>query len=105
MISLIRYDEFAKGMGFPSLKDFVQPERYPGQDDIVKYLYSAEGGMVSMTRLIDVFTGEPINQEVVFMNDGVYRWISTLAYYVNHYNLRLPKEFEDHVLNKVQSNS
>ena len=39
------------------------------------------------------------NIEVIFMNDGKYSWTSTLIYYVEKYNLRLPLEFEKYVLN------
>ena len=32
------------------------------------------------------------------MNDGVYTGFNTLVYYVDKYNLRLPEDFEKHVL-------
>ena len=36
MISLIQYDEFGRDMGFPSIKDSFQKERYEGQEKIVE---------------------------------------------------------------------
>ena len=50
----------------------------------------------------DVFTGDQISNEMIGMNDGEYTWFNTLAYYVEKYNLRLPKEFEDKILKKIE---
>lgn len=35
------------------------------------------------------------------MTDGKFTWNTTLAYYVENYNLRLPKDFEEHVLSAI----
>ena len=99
MISLIQYDEFGANMGFPSIKDFFQSKRYEGQDKIIQYLKNGKCTMASPGRAVDVITGEVIDIEVIFMNDGKYSWTSTLIYYVEKYNLRLPLEFEKYVLN------
>ena len=45
-------------------------------------------------------TGKTINEELTFMTDGKYEWRSDIAYYVEKYNLRLSKDFEDYVLKK-----
>lgn len=52
----------------------------------------------------DKLTGERIKGErgMTLNDDGVYTWWSDLAYHVEKYNLRLPKEFEEHVLGKMQ---
>ena len=47
-----------------------------------------------------IFTGKTINEELTFMTDGKYEWRSDIAYYVEKYNLRLSKDFEDYVLKK-----
>lgn len=92
------YDEFGPGMNLPSMRDAFQSERYPGQDMIVKYL--RENGKVHMACpgiSRDKITGERLTVEMTHMDDGVYSWTSSLAYYVDKYNLRLPEEFESHV--------
>ena len=38
------------------------------------------------------------------MNDGIYSWSNDLAYYVEKYNLRLPADFVNHVLNQSSEN-
>lgn len=98
MISLIHYNEFGPGMGFPSLKDSFYESEYEGQSKIVDYLKSGQTHMVGMGKTYDVLTGEEIEHEILFMDDGKYSWISTLIYYVEKYNLRLPHEFEEYVL-------
>lgn len=100
MISLIQYEEFGKGMGLPSMRDSFQKEKYEGQNKIIEYLKNGKQTMVAVGKPIDFFTGEQLTTSKVFMNDGKFSWINTLAYYVEHYNLRLPQEFEDYVLKK-----
>lgn len=100
MISLIHYNEFAEGMGFPSIKDSFEKKKYDGQDKIVNYLKSGNVYMTSTGYATDVVTGDLIKQPKTFMNDGIYSWTSTLVHYVENYNLRLPKAFEEYVLTK-----
>lgn len=103
MILLGQYEELAPDMGFPSMKDFLQDAPYEHQGAIVDYLNSGHIHMVTATTFADVFTGERVRRELVYMDDGVYSWSSKLPYYVSKYNLRLPPDFETHVLNQKQS--
>ena len=100
MILLGKYEELAPGMGFPSMRDFLQDAPYEHQGAIVDYLNSGNIHMVTATTFTDVYTGERVKCELVYMDDGVYSWSSKLPYYVAKYNLRLPAEFEAHVLNQ-----
>lgn len=87
----------------PSILDVCQKESYKGKDRIVNFLRNngKEVG-TSMKLSVDRITGERIDGEysVVHYSNGKYSWCSDLAYHVNKYNLRLPKEFEDYVLNQ-----
>ena len=98
MISLIHYDEFGKGMGFPSMKESFSQHPFEGKDKIVQYLKNGKTTYVQPKLATDFFTGERIPVESMGLTDGNYSWHSTLTYYVEKYNLRLPKEFEDYVL-------
>ena len=97
---LNQYKEFGRGMGFPSMKDFFQENKYENQDKIVAYLKAGKPVMVQTSVAKDVFTGAHLGTEKVFLSDGTYGWNSDLVYYVEKYNLKLPKEFEKHVLTK-----
>lgn len=98
MIIIGKYNELAPGMGFPSIKDHLQKEPYKSKDAILKHLRGGSVHMVTASRIVDVLSGEATNIELVFMDDGKYSWSSTIPYYVDKYNLRLPKDFEDHIL-------
>jgi hypothetical protein len=73
-----------------------ESDRYEGQDKIEVYLKNGREVCVSMELIKDVFTGESIGENLCF-TDGTYMWESELAYYVEKYNLRLPKSFEQHI--------
>ncbi|MBD5081786.1 MAG: hypothetical protein HDT44_08510 [Ruminococcaceae bacterium] len=86
----------------PSFLDFCQKEPYNGKDRIVNFLRNNGKEIGTSVKLsVDRITGERIDGEynIVHYSDGKYSWCSDLAYHVNKYNLRLPKEFEDYVLN------
>jgi hypothetical protein len=97
----IFYNEIAAGHNFPLMKDSLQAEPYRHKNEIAKYLRSGNVEFARVSRAKDVFTGEIIPHEALFMNDGVFCWSSELAWYVEKYNLRLPKEFEDHILKNI----
>lgn len=80
------------------MKGFISDAPYPGKDKIIHYLTHGKKDIVSLKTPKDVFTGDTINMDVVGMNDGEYTWFTTLSYYVDKYNLRLPEEFEKKVL-------
>lgn len=104
LVFLCSFTEYGSDNGV-SMRDRFQEKPYPGQDKIVSYLRhngTATAAQAGPSR--DRFTGERIPGErgIVFFDDGEYTWLSDLAYHVEKYNLRLPKEFEEHVLNKMQ---
>lgn len=100
MIVIGKYDEFSPNQGFDSMKKFFEEKPYTGQDKIVQYLKNGTEDMFSMKIPKDVFTNKVIPGRMIGLNDGKYCWWNTLAYYVENYNLRLPKEFERHILNQ-----
>lgn len=98
MMMIGKYAELAPNMGFPSMKQYLQKEPYNTKAAVLKYLTSGHVHMVTASRVVDVFSGKSTNVELVFMDDGKYSWSSKIPYYVEHYNLRLPEEFEKHIL-------
>jgi len=99
VIVLGKYEEFAPGMGFPSIKEDLHKEPYKSKDAVLKYLRKGKVHMVTASKISDIFSGKPTNEELVYMDDGKYSWSSKIPYYVDKYNLRLPEDFEKHVLN------
>ena len=100
MISLIHFEEFGPGMGFPSMKEFFDQNPYPGMEKIAQYLETGRKTFAQAHTPRDFFTGERIPGECTGMTDGEYSWMSVLPYYVRKYNLKLPEAFERKVLNQ-----
>lgn len=98
VILLGKYEEFAPNMGFPSIKEHLQDKPYETKAVVLEYLNNGNVHMVTASKIVDVFTGERINSELVYMDDGKYSWSSKLPYYVDKYNLKLPEDFENHIL-------
>ena len=72
---------------------------YERQEEVSEYLRS--GGdchAVAAGFKKDIKTGETILETVAIRDDGCFTWNSLLAYYVDTYNLRLPLDFESHIL-------
>lgn len=98
---LCNFSEYGADNGI-SIKQCCENKPYAGMDKIISYLRNkGKPTLVSMRTPVDRLTGERIKgeQSVVHYTDGEYSWCSDLAYHVEKYNLRLPKEFEEHVLN------
>ena len=98
MKSLIRYEEFGPGMGFPSIRDSFCSTPYEGEKAIVEYLMRGETTLQSTSMAKDKITGEILPIRLCLMSDGEYSWASSLAYHVEKYHLRLDPEFEKKVL-------
>lgn len=92
------FDEFGPGLGLPKISDFFEKEPYPGKEKIIKYLKNGRPTYASASKAVDVISGETIPIERYGMTDGEFSWISSLYYYVDKYNLRLDKKFEEKVL-------
>ncbi len=101
MTRLCNYTEYGSSSGISMRENFTN-KPYKGKDKIVSYLKSkGKQTMVRMEMAKDRLTGERIKEmhSLELFTDGEYSWWSDLAYHVEKYNLRLPKEFEEHVLN------
>lgn len=101
MIYIGNYKEFETESKV-SMKDFFEKEGYENQEKIAEYLKSnGKNIMVSASYHKDVFTSQSTGIEEICKEDGKYRWFNILAYYVEKYNLRLPEDFEIHILGKI----
>lgn len=102
MTGLCNFTEYGCDNGI-SIKDSINEHSYPGKEKIVSYLESSGKSTMVQVRLAkDRLTGERINGlfSLELFTDGKFSWWNDLAYHVEKYNLRLPKEFEDYVLNR-----
>ncbi len=99
MIYIGKYRElYPDEQEYPYMKDNFEAKPYEGKDKIIYYLKHGKEDMRRPEIPKDIFTGEHIGTVMTGRNDGEYTWWDTLAYYVEKYNLRLPKEFEKKIL-------
>ena len=96
----IGYDELEPGHNFPKLKDALEKAAYPHKDLILHFLMNGTVDCTRVSRVRDVFSNEVIPYEVHVMHAGEFYWSSTLVWYVENYNLRLPVDFERYILCK-----
>ena len=96
----IGYEEIDKGHNFPKLVDSLEKKSYPHKEAIVDFLKNGKEEFVQMSRAKDIFNGEVIPGEVLVMSAGDFYWSNELCWYVDKYNLRLPSDFENYILEK-----
>lgn len=94
----IGYAELEPGRNFPRMRDSFEKAAYPRKNDILHFLRNGTVEFARASRAKDVFSGDLIPSEVLIMHDGDFYWSNTLAWYVEKYNLRLPNDFERHIL-------
>lgn len=87
---------------FPAMTDSFLSKPIKNKNTIIKYLHSGNIDTVCMQEAQDVFTGESIGFRDYGRSDGTYKWPECLAYYVDKYNLQLPDDFIQHILNQTK---
>lgn len=97
-IMLGKYAEFNPGFDIKHKRRPLLKHHTRGQKVIAEYLKKGELVLAKAGKDEDVFTHERIPDEAGLRTDGKYSWNANLHYYVEKYNLKLPKEFEKKVL-------
>lgn len=83
-----------------SMKDDFDAIPSPFRNKIIDYLNNGDILLASPSSAIDIFSGKRMNQINCILTDGEYSWSNSLGYYVQKYNLQIPKELENKILNK-----
>lgn len=97
-VRYVGYAELESDGSLPPMRDYLEKEAYPNKKDIIRFLRNGTIELAGMSRDKDIFTGEVIPAEVLIMHHGDYVWANVLAWYVEKYNLRMPKDFEAYIL-------
>ena len=95
--SLLKWKEFGDSDA-PSITSGFSDIPDPNKDAIVKYLKNGNTILVSTGVGIDVFINEIVDNHYYLMTDGEYTWNNMIAYYVEKYNLKMPDDFINKVL-------
>lgn len=102
MINIMKTWKEFNAEAVKSIKDDFESEPYPGQWKLLRYLRNGKVTIASTCVAKDIITGENISA-LYYMTDSEYQWLSTLEYYVGKYNLRLPLEFEEKILQNIKA--
>lgn len=93
----IGYEELDPGNGFPKLSESIGV-LHPRKQELINFLKSGEEDFVKMSYTKDIFSGIVIPFPDIMMHKGRFYWSSVLAWYVEKYDLQLPKDFEEYIL-------
>ena len=86
---------------YPSIYDCMSEDGMQHKSEIVNYLRSSHIEVATTSPARDVLTGEQLPFADVGLCDDVYRWGIDLPYYIEKYNVVLPDEVIEHILEKL----
>jgi len=81
----------------PSLADCRGKRSLEHKADVIRYLQSGKTYIFSPGLDRDFFDERRAADTRTLLTDGVYTWPRLLAYYVENYDVALPREFEVHM--------
>lgn len=85
------------GNNYPPFRSTQQ--EVPHKKQVLEYLSSCKVIAAAPGVMKDAFTNQTIPGEMLAYSDGEYYWGSEAIYYFDKYNLELPSEFLNKVIN------
>ena len=102
MIYICNFAEYG-APNAPSIREFINEKPYENNQKIIDFLNNNGAvGIVSTDYPKDLLTGERIKGELYTKKIDGFSWWSNLPYHIEKYNLRLPEDFENYILNRPQ---
>ena len=74
---------------------------YENKDKILSFFKNGKEYAIAPTFWYDMFTNEKVGDDIFTYTDGKYEWSCYIPYYIEKYNYRLEKEYEDMILNEL----
>ena len=99
MIIIGKYYEIYNDKSLPSVKNNINI-KLENKEIILRYMKKIKPSSSSPAIVKDVITGEKLSIPLECSNDGVFAWRSDVLYYFEKYDLRLPNDFIQYVLEK-----
>lgn len=85
------------GENYPELRSLVgKPLKEKSR--VLQYMKKAPVISAAAAAMRDALTGEFTGWELLVHSDGKYLWRSDVTYYVEKYDMELPGEFVQHIL-------
>lgn len=82
-----------------SIKEDFKNIASPNKSKIIEYLNAGTVVLAATSTDNDILTGEKIAPTRCILTDGEFSWPNSLGYYVEKYNLEIPRELEDKIVN------
>lgn len=92
--------EFDKDSKYPSIKELIN-KPIKEKKKVIEYMKKCKVTAVAPAIVRDLINPENKIAELNLMSDGKYEWRSGVIYYVEKYDMELPEEFIQHVLNQL----
>lgn len=99
MIEIGQIREIYKDDKYPSIKDLIN-KPIKEKKKVIEYMKKCKIEAVAPAIITDLINPEIKFAELYLMTDGKYEWRSDVIYYVEKYDMELPEEFIQHVLNQ-----
>ena len=101
MILIGEIQELLKNDKYPSIKTFIN-KPMEEKEKVVQYMNTRSEVIAAAPAIVrDVLNPEVKIPELLLMSDGKYQWRSDIIYYVEKYDLELPEEFVNYVLEQI----
>jgi hypothetical protein len=81
----------------PRLADARGHRSHDHKSEVVRYLNSGKMFVFSPGVDEDIFENGKLADTCSIVTDGTFMWQKQIAYYVEHYDIELPSEFEAHM--------
>ena len=95
----ISFVEIEPRSSLPSFAGAIEDTDYPNKEKILQFLKNGKvEDLAKVSRSRDYFTKKFIPEESLLLSHGDFYWPSELIWYVDKYNLRLPEDFEQYIL-------
>ena len=101
MRNIANFKEFTGSNTDKSLKDCVNSKPYENKGAILEYLKNGEEYAASTKIVRDYITGRSIAIYPTLKRRDGLAWPHELEYYIDKYNIKLPKEIEEEIISKI----
>lgn len=100
MIIIGQTCEVYKDNKYPSIKDLIN-KPIKEKEKVIEYMKKCRIEAASPAIVTDLIDSKNRITELYSMTDGKYAWRSDVIYYVEKYDMELPEDFIQHVLNQL----
>lgn len=87
-----------------SLKANIQKEADYDKSIVMQYIESFKKSAICARDTVDPISKRMICHTTEFYNDGEYEWSESLIYFIDKYNVKLPKGFVEKAISYVNQN-